>query len=212
MAELVEQYVAQLLGTADREFLPGKVVDLALQPVGFLLEFARQLRQPLAIDLDAMTFHRGDDGDQRPVDPFVNLRCAFARQAPRKHLMQPPGNIRILGGIFGRAVERDLAERNRLLAGAADILESQRGVAEMALRQLVHPVPAADPVEAAPRIHRETFDHGVVNRVERDPVPGQDIDVVFDVLADFQHAFRLQQRFQRCQRGFAGHLLGPFRQ
>ena len=125
-------------------------------------------------------------------------------------LVEPPGDVGVLGGIFGRLVERDLTEGNGLLAGAAHVLERDAGVAEVPFGKFVHAVAAADPVEAAPRIEVEADDHRILDRRDLDVVAREDIEVVFAIVQDLDHRIGGQQRAQRGKRGIQRHLVGLF--
>src|SRR3546814_18977393 len=78
--------------------------------------------------------------------------------------MQPPGDVGILGGIFGRAAQWNLGERDLLPACAADILEGERSMAQVPLGQLVHAVAAANALFAATGIESEADHHRIAQR------------------------------------------------
>ncbi len=163
VAKLVEQNFSQLLGAADGKFLAGEFVDLALQAAGLGCKLFRKLCKAGAVHLDAMAFHPRHHRDQRSVDAFVDFRPAFDGQAALQMRVQAPGHVGILGGIFGRLVERDFGEGDGLLARPTDFLETQAGVAEVTFGQLVHAMAAPDPAFAAPGIEREADDHRIVD-------------------------------------------------
>ncbi len=129
---LVEQDIAELLGAADGEGLAGEVMDFAFQPRGLMREFGGEARQLLAVDLDAVALHLRHHRHKRAVHALVDARAAFVGQAGLEHAVQPPGDIGVLGGIGGGAVERHFGEADRLLARAADVLEGDAAVAEVA--------------------------------------------------------------------------------
>ena len=124
--------------------------------------------------------------------------------------VQPPGDVGILGGVGGGTVEGHFGKADRLLAGAAQVLEGDGGVAEVALRKLVHPVSAPDPVLAAPGVEIEADHHRVVDRADRDSLPGDDVEVILAVLEDLEDRFVLQQRLQRGDGIGHRHLLRLF--
>ena len=109
--------------------------------------------------------------------------------------MQPPGDVGILGGVAGGALELDMVELDRLLAGAADVLVGDAGVAQVAQRQLVHAV-AGHPLLAAAGVEIEADHHGIVDRRHPHAVAGEDVDVVLGVLPDLEHRVAFQQRPQ----------------
>ena len=196
VAQLVEQDIAKLLGAADGERLACQRVDLGLQPGDGVGELGREPGQPCGIDLDPVALHLRDHRHQRAIDRLVHPRPGFLGQPRLEQLPQPPGDVRVLGGITRGAIQRDLAERDRLFAGAADVLERHRGVRKVAGSQFVHSVAATDPVLTAPGVEIETDHHRVVNRPDVYSVAGKDVDVVLGVLADLEHRIALEQRFQ----------------
>lgn len=208
VTELVEQDLAKLLGAADSEFLSGESVDLALQPRDLAGELLGQLRQPHAVHLDPLALHPRDHRDQRAIDPFVDAAAPLNRKARLEHRMEPPGDVRILGGVLRRPVERHLAEQDRLLAGAAQVLEGDGIVIEVALAQLVHAVAASDTLLAAPGIEVEADYHRVVDGAHVDPGPRQHVAIILAVVEDLEDRFVLQQRLQRSERLCHRHLLG----
>ena len=173
-------------------------------------EFAREPRQMLAVDADAVAFHRRDHRDQRAIDAFVDARSGLGREARTQYAVEPPGHVGIFGSVLRGAVERHFAERDRLLARAADVLESQGGVAKVAPRQLVHAVAAADAFFAATGVEIEADHHRIVNRGHRDAVAGEDRDVVLGVLPDLEHRVAFEQRLQQCERLGLVDLCWPF--
>ena len=211
VAELVEQDVAELLGAAHGEFLSGHLVDFSLQPPDLDGEFFRQLRQPRAVHPDAFALHRGHHRDQRTVDPLVDARAALAGEARLERAVEPPGDVGILGGIGGGAVNRDFAEQDRLLASAAHVLERDRDVAQVALGELVHPVAAAHAVLAAPGIKIEADHHRVVDRRDVDADLGQHVHIILAVLEHLEDGLVFQQRLQRSERRVHGYLRGLLR-
>ena len=198
VAKLVEQNVTKLLGAADGELEADRVPDLPLDPCDLAREFLAQAGQPPLVHLDAVALHTGDHGDEGAVDALVNLRAALLCQSRLEMPVEPPSHIGILGGVLRRLVQRHLTEGNRLLAGAADVLEAQGIVPEVACAELVHAVAAADPFQAAPGIEREADDHGVVDRRNPDVgASGKDIEIIFDVLPQLEHLRRFEQLAQR---------------
>ena len=138
VTHLVEQDPAQLLGRSDREGLPRNLVDFRLQRRDAGGEFGRQARQRLAIHLDAAMLHARDHPDQRPVDQFVDAVGALIGDAGLEPLPQAQRHVRILGSIFGCAVERHFGKADLVLAGADHLLEADAFMAQMLARRLVH--------------------------------------------------------------------------
>ena len=134
-------------------------------------------------------------GDHGPLQRLVHRRHALGREARLQHHPQPQGDVRVLGGVLRRLVERHLAEGLVRLLGAGrvlqDLLEGNAGVPQVALGKRIHPVLAAAAVE---RIGEQ---HGVVEGAELDAVPAQHEAVVLEVLPDLEDRWVLQQRLQQ---------------
>ena len=195
-AHLVEQNLAKLFGTPDGEFLACNLMDFTLERFGRRGEFLGKSGQSGAVDLDALAFHGGDHRYQRAVNAFINPGPSLFREAGFEHAIQPQGYIRIFSSIFCRAIQRHLTKRDGLFPRSADILESQRSVAEMTFGKLVHSMTAAHALSAT-GIEVEAHDHRVFDRRNVDSYPRQDVEIVFAVLEDFQDAIVLKHRFQR---------------
>ena len=189
-AHLVEQDLAQLLGRADIEFRSGDVVDLVFQPGHFLGEDIRHPGKMFGIDLDPGHFHFGQNRHHRTFQRLVSRSHGIHRQLRAQHLPQPPGHLGILAGIGRGTVERHLIEGDLRLAGTDQILDRLGLVAQHAFGQPVHAM--AEQVRA----HRIGHQHRILDRGHADPVPGEDLPVVFDVLPDLQDRGILQHRLQ----------------
>jgi hypothetical protein len=109
---------------------------------------------------------------------------------------EPQGDVRILGGIGAGAVDGDAVEGDLGLASADQLLDRDGDMTEVALGELVHAVVVQAPVE------RVAQEHGVVEGGDPDPVAGQHLPVVFDVLADLEDVVGLEHGLERVQ-----HLL-----
>ena len=203
-AELVEQYLTELLGTADGEGLSCLGMDRGFHPRHFLREFARQARQIIAVDHDARALHRLDDAGKRSVDHLVDAGAAFERQAQLEQPPQSQRDIGILGGIFGRAGERDFGEADLRFAGAAHLLERQADMVEMQLCQLV------EAVTMLARVEREAHQQRVVIGRDADAMLRQHADIIFQIMPDLQHRVVGEQRAD--PRDGVGHrnLVGLF--
>ena len=106
---------------------------------------------------------------------------------------QAQGHVGVLGGIFGGLVHGHAIERDQRLALARHIGEAYGRVAQMALGQLVH----AEAREPAPAlVHRIGHQHGVVVGRKPHAIAAHHHEVVFDVLADLEHALVFEQRLQ----------------
>ena len=193
-AHFVEQYLAELLGRADRERVAGELVDLALEHVDASGEVVGQVGEQLAVDRDAGAFHVDQHRDQRSLDRFVDRHHALGEQPGLERLVQPAGDVGILGGIIERGIERHQIEGDLFLADAGDLLEGDRVDAEVEPRQLVHAVAVLAALE---HIGNQ---HGVVARGDLDAVALEYGGVVFDVMADLEHRRVLEHRLQQCER------------
>ena len=185
-------------------------MDFLLQPRRFARKFFRQPRQLGAINLDAMTFHAGDDRHEGPIDALIDSRAAFNGESGLEQFIQTPGYVGVFRGIFRRLVERHFTEGNRLLPGAAYFLEGKTGVAKVAVRKLVHPVSAADAVELTAGVQIEADDHRIFDRGYRNAIASEDVEVVFAVVEDFRNGIACQQWSQSGERGSLFDLLRPF--
>ena len=108
-----------MLRAADGELAAGLAADLLLQRGDLDVEFGRQALQHLAVDLDAVALHPADHRDHRPVDQLIDPGHPLERQPGLEPQPQPQRDVGVLGGIFGRLVDRHLVEGDLLLAGAA---------------------------------------------------------------------------------------------
>ncbi len=115
-------------------------------------------------------------------------------EARLEHLPQPQRHVGILGGVFGRLVDRRVLEALLRLAGAGHFVVTDGAVIEPLLRHGIHAVrPAAG-------IEHIGHQHGVVVRCDLDAVARQHLPVEFQVLPDLEDAAILQQRLERGER------------
>ena len=167
--QAVEQELAELLGRAQVELVPGKLVDLLLEPGDALGERRGEPRQDRLVDLDAGALHVAQDRHHRPLQRLVDGGHALGREPGLEHHPQAQRHVRVLGGVLGRLVERHLRKGLVGFLGAGRVLEHLReghaGVPQVALGQRVQAV------LAAPAVERVGEQHGVVERGEIDAVP-----------------------------------------
>jgi len=95
-----------------------------------------------------------------------------------ERFVKPEGDVGVLRRIFGRFLDHNLIESFGLLSRPGDIGKFDRLVIEMALRQLVHAMPALSAIE---RIRHQ---HRVVIRRDINAVTRQYQRVIFQVLAN----------------------------
>ena len=148
----------------------------------------------IAIRLDAMRFHIGQDLDEGTFQRLIDGGHAFLVQAGLAVEPEAQGDFGILGSILGRAVERHAIKRDLFLAGAADILEAERRVMEIAFGQLVHTVI----VHAG--MHDKAEQHCVINRRCAHAIAGQDRHIIFEIMPDLKDGIVFEQTFERFQR------------
>ncbi len=197
----VEQDFTKLARGADVELCAGRLLDGILKAPELLGEVARQPRQHLPLDLDAVALHPGEHGRKRAFQCLVNGGALLGGQTRFEQKPQPQGYIGVLGRIFARLVDGDLVEGERGLARAGDILEGDTNVPQMAQREFVHAMTASS------RVKRVRKKHGVVQRPQLDAVLGEHEHVVFEVLPDLEDAFVFQHRLEHGERVFQWNLL-----
>ena len=124
-------------------------------------------------------------------------------------LMQAQGHVGIFGRIGAGLLKGDLIERELLGPFAGDVLETDRVVVQVLLRQTVHIVTRRGGVEHV------GFEHGVegdaahgnaLGRVATNGAVGEDIHVELGVLAHLEFGRIFQQRLQGQQHGVAVQL------
>ncbi len=131
---LVEENLAQLLRAADIERPAEQSVRLLLDGVHARAEILRQGAQDLRIDADAGQFHVRQDWRHAALQRLIDRGHAFARQAGLQHMPQAQRDVGVLGCVARGGLELDELERLGRLAGARDLLERNRLVAEMLFR------------------------------------------------------------------------------
>jgi hypothetical protein len=122
-----------LVGRADVEFLARYGVDLLLQLNEFLGEGVRHAGEGVAVDLNAVHLHLGQNGDEGAFEGFVDGRDAGAVQLGLEQLPQAKGHVGIFGGIFHRIVDGDAVEGHLRFACAEKGFDRDRLVAEVLL-------------------------------------------------------------------------------
>ena len=189
-----EQNFTQLLRAAHGKRLSGKGVDFDFQTCTAVCKLCGHAGEFIAVHLDAFALHAGEHGDQRPVDAFIDTRGLFGAEAWLQTVPKPQRDIRIFCGITRGFCHADLIERQLVLAGAADVFEGDAAMPEMDQRQLIHAV-----VMLA-RVEIETHHHRVVDGGNADAIPFQHVQIIFDVMPDFEDGRVLQQPLQLCNR------------
>ena len=195
--ELSEQKFGNLLRGADVEPAPGQPVDLILDAGETLAEIAGQAREHRAVHHDACKLHLAKNGGHGALQCLVDVGHAFGGEPRLEEAPEPQRHIGVFGGVFRRLVHGHAVERGLRLASACHILEGDGRMPEMALRQFIH---AEARKAAAALVAGVGHQHGVVVRGDANAVAPHDDEVVFDVLADFQHAVVFEQRLEARER------------
>ena len=203
-ALLLEEDLAELLGGAQVELAPGKLVGAGLQLVD-------ALRQLLALGVETRrvqghpdALHPRQHRHQGQLDRLQHLgQAAHLRQARAQFAVQAQGDVDVLAGVGGRLLQGDLVEGELFGALAGDLLERDGLLPQVLQRQGVHVVAGGGGVQHV------GLQHGVLQRPRhRDAVARQHRDVVLEVLADLGFAGILQQRLECGQHGIAVELCG----
>ncbi len=113
---LAEQDVAELLRRSRIERRADDAADLVLEPAHALGEIAREPRQHLAVDGDAMPLHARQHSNERPLQRLVDGRHALGGEAGLERAPQAQRHIRVLGGVFSRLVDRRPREADEVAA------------------------------------------------------------------------------------------------
>ena len=142
-AHLAEQDVAELLRRAEVERRADDLEDLVLEPRHALREVAGEPREHVAVDRDAAPLHPRQHGNKRPLQRLVDGRHMLGDEPGFQRQPQPQRHIRLLGGVFGGAVERSAGEADEVAARAGDIGEGDQLLAEDALAEARHVVALA---------------------------------------------------------------------
>ena len=117
--------------------------------------------------------------------------------------MQPQGDVGILGGILGGAIDRHFGEADLLGALAANFGVGDRRDVEMAARERIH-------VARAVALQHVGLEQRVVgDTAEPNAVVGEHVGVVLEILADLGVPVRLQPRLETRQHPVEGELRRP---
>ena len=192
---LVEEDFAELLRRADVELAACQRVDLLLELGHLLGELAGHAGERVAVDLDAVAFHLGQHRHEGAFEGFVDGGDAGRVELRLEDVPEAEGDIGILGGVAHGLVDGDLVEGDGGFAGAEQLLDGDGHVREVAFGERVHPVV----VDAG--IERVGHQHRVVDGGDAYAVLGEDLGVVFHVLADLEDGVILEDRFEGGQDG-----------
>ena len=106
-------------------------MNLPFQSRHRLREFPGEARENRPIDGDPAPLHRGERRDHRTLQRLVNIRHALGDEARLQHAPQAQTNVRVLGGVFGRLVQRDARETDEIASRAGDRAKGDILVPEM---------------------------------------------------------------------------------
>ena len=159
--EILEEDCADLLRRADRELLPGQLVDLLFESVDPLAEAGADLGEALGVELQPLALHRRQHLDQRQLDLAQQRPQAELLDAGALELGEGRDQARLLGGLEPRLdllAERELAVVLVAFSGRRALGEADPGVGGQ-LDQLVG---------AALGLEQVGGDHRVVLEAELD--------------------------------------------
>ena len=121
--ELVKEYLSQLPGRIDIEFLAGKFIDLFFQFSQFCPEFLGQLLQKIGVHLDAGQFHLCQDRHQGCFQVCKKLpEILFFKLWPEL-FPQQAGAVHILAGIVLGIFKGDIDKSFRPLIALCHLRE-----------------------------------------------------------------------------------------
>ncbi len=150
--------------------------------------------QLVAVDANARGLHVGQHADQRPLQLPVQVPQLFLLEFLLDDPREREGDLRVLGRVFGDLGDIDLVHRQLLGAGADQVADWDRVMAEELFGQHVEAVSAGPGVEQIIAHHRIQADF-----TQLDPVLPQHQDLVLDVLVDDHIRSVLQVGLQRLE-------------
>ena len=201
-AELAKQDLAHLLGRGDVEGLSGQRVNLVFEPGTVLTELGGHAREDLRVDFDPGSLHVDQNVDQRSLHGLVERGHFLRHQSGLQSPVQPHGDIRVLGGVVERLVQRHVVEGHLRLPHPGNLLVGDGLVTEHPLGQLVEAVVVLTAVE------HKAEQHGIVDGRDVDVAVPKHGEVVLGVMGDLHHRRVFQQRLEPGQRFGQGDLLG----
>ena len=152
--QLVEEHLAELRARVDVERAAGQRVDLGLDRRDPLGELARQLPEPLDVDLHSGRLHPRQHGDQGPLQLGIQRPEPFVPHLGREDRLDPPGRVGVFAGVFGDPVDGDLVHPALVLPFADQVGDRNHRVVEQPLGQLVEVVVALAAFEQVAQDHR----------------------------------------------------------
>ncbi len=185
-----KQDVADLFGRAEVEGPADQFMGLGLQLDHPHRKLVGEPLQGDGVDHDPVQLHAGQNGGERPLQGLIDGGQALPRQTGFELVIEPEGDVCVLGGIAGGRFQGHMFETLGRLAGAGDGLEADRFVPQPELGKLVHAVA----VQAG--LQDVGDQHGVFDGRRLDAVAAQDRDIVLGVLGDLEHRRVFQEGLQ----------------
>ena len=199
--QLLEQDLAELLRRVDVELLAGQLEDPRGVARQLAFDVLRLRGQRGAVDADAGALDVGEHGDERHLELAEHLVQPIGHEQRRQPVRQLPRQVRALAGEVQRRLRRQLRNRHRLGAAAADVLLGQRLVAEMLERG------SFERVARPRRVEQVAGEHRVERQpAQRDAVGLQHDGVELQIVADLADRRVFEQRLQPVERRAAVHL------
>ena len=125
-------------------------------------------------------------GTSRPLQCLIDGHLVLRNETRFQQQPQAQGDIGIFRGIGGGAIERHLVEGDLRLAGARDLLEGNRLVAEMLLGELVHAM------AVLAQFKRIGDEHRIVDRRHIDAAAPERLQIILGILADLEDRMDLR--------------------
>ena len=198
---LCEENVANLLGRAQVEGLAGFLIGALFQLQHLLAQFAALHGKQLAVELDAVAFHAEEDvGDRQLNLPIHEIELVGGGNRGGEGIAHTQRHVGIFGGVFARALDRDFFEADARGTLAGHVVVADRGETQMARGEV------AEFVRLVGFEHVRLQQRVVEDAREPDAVVGEDMTVVFEVLADDFRRGVFQNRTQLVQCGGAVEL------
>ncbi len=150
----------------------------------------------LDVEQDPAPLHRRKHRQQGHFNLLVDAaEGGFGLEPRPEPLMHAQGDVGILRGVLAGRLHRHFREGNLARALAGDLFVADGAVGKLALGQAIEIVAAASGVEDV------AFEHRVMSdAAQRNPVMGEHVQVVFEVLPYFRPVRVLEQGLEARER------------
>ncbi len=139
--QLFEQDLAQLPGRVEIETHPGQFHDPFIEREQFLVQFPAERLQHAHIERDTLPLHVGQYAGERHLDPQEELLQLVLLQSGQEHLLQLPGDVRILRAVLFHRLQIGLAHGAQGLVLRSDQgFNAHRPVLQEGLGEEIHVV------------------------------------------------------------------------